>query len=301
MTQDRIKEVSQGYRVNSGLNYIQLQNYAARRLMAQSSTGNQDPELPRNYYLDTGGCRVYHTEESRRLAEIKAASTQVFKRNMGHGTIDNNCNNNVAIDSEEEEVLPKEVTESSNYINKGKNPDMPLMFKIAARTLNNPLPSDDRQQPQQQQDPSTIQNQQMAQYIVESLKGQLATGQEYSASDLEKVIRAKFPNVDDSIVASAVNMILNDTKTMKSKVAGTYKSFKLMVSARNPVSSFGKQPNPQTQPLQQQTLQQTTQQNQQNTPTQQNQQPNNDSMLTSKNASIITASNWPSIRSKIII
>ena len=143
-----IKEVSQGYKINQGSNYVYVGNYEARRLMAQSSVGNLDPELPRNYYISTDGRRVYHTEESKRLAEIRAASTQVFKRNMRSGSIGNNNNNhnNITTNDNEEEVLPREVTESNNNIlNKGmRDADLPLMFRIATRTIPNPQPSDSR-------------------------------------------------------------------------------------------------------------------------------------------------------------
>ena len=96
----------------------------------------------------------------------------------------------------------------------------------------------------------------MTQHIVDSLKEELATGQNFSAADLENIIRKKFPNVNDDIVKSAVDTILNDTTNMKSKVAGNADNFKLLVSARKLNANFNNPPNPQSQRLQQQQSQQ---------------------------------------------
>jgi hypothetical protein len=49
--------------------------------------------------------------------------------------------------------------------------------------------------------------QQMAQYIADNLKqNELATGQEFTASDLESIVRERFPNVNDNIVKLAVDL-----------------------------------------------------------------------------------------------
>ena len=103
----------------------------------QSKAANPDPDIVRNYFIDTNGKKIYRTEESRKLAEIRLASNQSFREGEGIydsnteiSTITNNINNG------EEEILPREVTESNNILNKGmKDADMPLMFKIACRDL----------------------------------------------------------------------------------------------------------------------------------------------------------------------
>jgi hypothetical protein len=103
----------------------------------------------------------------------------------------------------------------------------------------------------------------MAQYIIGNLKNnELSTGQEFTASDLENIIRNRFANANDNIVKLAIDTILNDAESMKSRVAGTFESFKLLVSARKPNPTFGKQPTAasnqsiQSQQLQQQQPQQ---------------------------------------------
>ncbi|HET7285125.1 MAG TPA: hypothetical protein VFI70_10605, partial [Nitrososphaeraceae archaeon] len=85
----------------------------------------------------------------------------------------------------------------------------------------------------EQPDPNEVADQQMAQYIVDNLKSnELSTGQEFTANDLENIIRNRFADVNDNIVKLAIDMILNDAESMKSRVAGTFDNFKLLVSAR---------------------------------------------------------------------
>jgi len=119
-----------------------------------------------------------------------------------------------------------------------RDADVPLMFKLASKTLPDPtaLPRDNAPQPDQNE----LADQQMAQYIADNLKAnELATGQEVSSSDIEGTIRDKFPGVNDNIIKLATDMIINDAESMKSRVAGNHTGFKLLVSARSP--AFGKQ------------------------------------------------------------
>src|SRR5437870_2640011 len=83
-------------------------------------------------------------------------------------------------------------------------------------------------------------DQQMAHYIADSMKqAELSTGQEFSAQDLEQIIRTRFPGVNDNIVRIAIDLIMNDAANMKSRVAiagsnNNYRNFKLLISARKP-------------------------------------------------------------------
>jgi hypothetical protein len=61
-------DTPQNYKVNPGVNYIHVSNFDSRKRMATASKGNPDPELSRNYYINSDGRKIYHTEESRRLA-----------------------------------------------------------------------------------------------------------------------------------------------------------------------------------------------------------------------------------------
>jgi hypothetical protein len=111
--------------------------------------------------------------------------------------------------------------------------------------------NDNQQQPKSN---SSAADEQMIQYIVNSLQSDLSNGQEVSASDLATLIQNKFPNTSPDIIDKAISIIMNDAETMKSRVAGTYESgFRLMISARKP--SFGNSPNQQGQQFQQQNQQ----------------------------------------------
>jgi len=168
--------------------------------------------------------------------------------------------------------LPKQVTTSTSTSTSNiRDADIsPLFFKIAARTFPKLSPSNNNlRQPPQQPDPNTIEDQKMAQYIVDNLKSnELSTGQEFTANDLENIIRNRFAGVNDNIVKLAIDMILNDAENMKSRVAGSFDNFTLLVSARKP--TFGKQPS--TQQLQQQQSPQHQQKKQPSTQSQQLQQ-----------------------------
>src|SRR6476659_1729633 len=201
-------DTDQNYRVNPGINYIHISNFDARKRMATvSKSGSIDPDIPRTYYLDANGRKIYHTEESKRLAEIRTASAQAFKLNMGinntniNNTI-NNDNNSNSNDDDNKEVLPKQVTTSTSTSTSNiRDADIsPLFFKIAARTFPKLSPSNNNlRQPPQQPDPNTIEDQKMAQYIVDNLKSnELSTGQEFTANDLENIIRNRFAGVNDN-------------------------------------------------------------------------------------------------------
>jgi len=76
---------------------------------------------------------------------------------------------------------------------------------------------------------------QVASQIVNSLKeNELSSGKEYSAADIEQLIRERFPGVNDNIVEIAVDMIMYDSQDFKGRVAGTFPNFRMLVSARNP-------------------------------------------------------------------
>jgi hypothetical protein len=76
---------------------------------------------------------------------------------------------------------------------------------------------------------------QVASQIVNSIKeNELSSGREYSAADIEQLIRQRFPGVNDNIVEIAVDMIMYDGQDFKGRVAGSFPNFRMLVSARNP-------------------------------------------------------------------
>ena len=121
-----------------------------------------------------------------------------------------------------------------SHNNKGvRDVAQPLMFKIATRGLD---PMMTQNNVTTQQDPNEVADQQMARYIAENLKAnELSTGQEFTAQELEQIIRNRFANVNDNIVKLAIDLIINDVEDVKSRVAGNgFIDFKLLVSARKP-------------------------------------------------------------------
>jgi hypothetical protein len=88
------------------------------------------------------------------------------------------------------------------------------------------------------EDPANINysaDHQVALQIVNSLKeNELSSGKEYSAADIEQLIRQRFPGVNDNIVEIAVDMIMYDGQDFKGRVAGNFPNFRMLVSERNP-------------------------------------------------------------------
>jgi hypothetical protein len=166
-------------------------------------------------------------------------------------TTNNSSNNN----GREEASVVSTRTESATAVvarNEAavKNVDQPY-YLTAAFQKKQPLShqlqtvccySSSKQMQQQQYDNvsplNDLDDQQMAQYIADSLKqNEISTGQEYSAQDLEQIIRTRFPGVNDNIVRIAIDLIMNDAANMKSRVAvaSNNKDFKLLISARKTI------------------------------------------------------------------
>jgi len=134
-----------------------------------------------------------------------------------------------------------------------KNVDQPY-YLTAAFQKKQPLShqlqtaccySSSKQMQQQQYDNvsplNDLADQQMAQYIADSLKqNELSTGQEYSAQDLEQIITTRYPGVNYNIMRIAIHLIMNDAANMKSRVASgnNYMDFKLLISARKPTTAI---------------------------------------------------------------
>jgi hypothetical protein len=93
---------------------------------------------------------------------------------------------------------------------------------------------------------------QVASQIVNSLKeNELSSAKEYSAAEIEQLIRQRFPGVNDNIVKIAVDMIMYDGQDFKGRVAGTFPNFRMLVSARNPKMQSQQQLQQQQQQQQQ--------------------------------------------------
>ena len=156
-----------------------------------------------------------------------------------------------------------------------RDTEIPFELKIATRSLE---PGTLTQNTAAAiRDQAEAADQHMASYISESIKNEeMASGAEYSADDLTAIINERFPGINANILNLAIKMIMIDSPDVKSRVAGTFPSFKLLVSARKP--AFSKQtttptsqqqtipaaPKVQAVPKQQQNQQQPDQLNQKN-------------------------------------
>lgn len=70
--------------------------------------------------------------------------------------------------------------------------------------------------------------------IVNSLKeNELSSGEEYSAAEIEQLIRQRSQGVNDNIVQIAIDMIMNDVQDLKGRMTGTFPNVRMLVSARN--------------------------------------------------------------------
>lgn len=123
--------------------------------------------------------------------------------------------------------------------------DLPFAFKLATRGMNTQLKQ--AQTSNFSEDPASLNysaDYQTAQMIANSLKqNELSSGQDYSTSDLEKLIRGRFQGVNDNIVKLAVDLIVNDAENLKARVAGTFPHIEMRVSARNPLQQQQQQRN----------------------------------------------------------
>jgi hypothetical protein len=145
--------------------------------------------------------------------------------------------NNEEEDNDISEVQPKYVSISSRNANV-KNADMPLTWKWAASSLQK---EKEKQQKQQQrkgigqgfisnfaESPENLSYDAdfaTAKNIVNELRKELLNGSEYSASDIEKMIKEKYPEINQNIIAIATNLIMNDAETMQSRVSGVFQTF----------------------------------------------------------------------------
>jgi hypothetical protein len=226
---------------------INLDDIDLKIKMAQAESSNPDPDIPRNYKILPDGTKVFSNRESERLFNMRIASGETF-RNI-HG-----IQQKTFID------LPKRSGsfDDGSYFNfssknnnggRVRDAEIPFELKIATRTLE---PGTLTQNTAAAiQDQAEAADQQMASYIAESIKNEeLASGAEYSADDLTAIINERFPGVNANILNLVIKMIMIDSPDVKSRVAGTFPSFKLLVSARKP--AFSKQTTTTTS--QQQTI-----------------------------------------------
>ena len=217
--------IPQGYRINARQtdNFFNMGNWEIQKKMAMAKRSNPDPDLPSNYRIE-GNRKIYLSPESERIANLRLASGQGFRTAIGKQDI-----NYV-------DIAPKERNNNYNINNNAKgmgDAAQPLMFKIATRGLD---PMMAQNNITTQQDLNESADQQMARYIAENLKAnELSTGQEFTAQELEQIIKNRFANVNDNIVKLAIDLIINDVEDVKSRVAGnSFNDFKLLVSARKP-------------------------------------------------------------------
>lgn len=203
--------------------------FAIQKKMANSS----HPPSSQNYFINTQGKRVYHSKEDERVAEIESCmprshfTNEVISKSqrfLHHGQ-----------KQQQAEPLLRVVTATRNI--GVKDNDQPISVKwLSAAMINqkqNLAPTSNMVE-----DPANINysaDHQVASQIVNSLKeNELSSGREYSAADIEQLIRQRFPGVNDNIIEIAVDMIMYDGQDFKGRLAGAFPNFKMLVSARNP-------------------------------------------------------------------
>ena len=203
--------------------------FAIQRKMANSPR----PPSSQNYFINARGKRVYHSKEDERVAVIESCmprshfNNEVISRSQKFLHHDQ--------PQQQPEPLPRVVTAARNI--GVKDNDQPISVKwLSAGMINqkqNLAPTSNMVE-----DPANMNysaDHQVASQIVNSLKeNELSSGKEYSAADIEQLIRQRFPGVNDNIVEIAVDMIMYDGQDFKGRVAGAFPNFRMLVSARNP-------------------------------------------------------------------
>jgi hypothetical protein len=215
--------------------------FAIQRKMANSPSNPSS----QNYFINTQGKRVYHSKEDERVAEIESC----MPRSHFTNEVTSRSQKFLHHDQKQQqpEPLPRIVTAVRNT--GVKDNDQPISVKwLSAAMINqkqNLAPTSHIVE-----DPSNMNysaDHQVALKIVNSLKeNELSSAKEYSAADIEQLIRQRFPGVNDNIVKIAVDMIMYDGQDFKGRVAGSFPNFRMLVSARKPKLQQQSQPQ-QTQ------------------------------------------------------
>src|SRR6476620_6817304 len=201
--------------------------------MQKSMANSPHPPSSQNYFINTQGRRVYHSREDERVAEIESCMPRSYFTNEVISRSQKFLHHDQP--QQQPEPLPRVVTAARNT--GVKDNDQPISVKwLLAAMVNqkrNLTPTSNMVE-----DPANINysaDHQVALQIVNSLKeNELSSGKEYSAADIEQLIRHRFPGVNDNIVKIAVDMIIYDGQDFKGRVAGTFPNFRILVSARNP-------------------------------------------------------------------
>jgi hypothetical protein len=202
-----------------------------KKLAMAERSGNTDPDLPSNHQIE-GQKKVYFSDESERIANMRFASNQGFRE--AHGI------QNKTIKDLPTRIVEKDIdrgyyfNNSNASYNKGRirDTEIPFELRIATRGLDPATLA--KNAPMSVQDQADQADLQMAQYIYQNLlQNELSSDQSFSSSDLEQIIRERFANVNDHVVQLVLDMVLHDS-SLKSKVAGSFPNFKLMFCARKP-------------------------------------------------------------------
>lgn len=237
--------------------------YAAMKKMAEA------PTLSESYTINPDGSRTYSDKAAGARREFYVNTATPLKsdavkryedfliRNTRKTDNTGYLENNVVVASK-----PKSV----------RDLDQPFSVRLAAAT-NSPINQKQNQAPSSSMsdDPASLnynEDYATAQMIINDLKkNDLASGQEFSSSDLESLIRKKYPNINDNIVHTVIDLLTNDVQDISARVAGSnYQEMRVLISAKN--AAFGKPPQPAT--LNNQTTNQSPQQQQPQQPQQNN-------------------------------
>jgi hypothetical protein len=212
-------------------------------------------KIDNSYHKDEKGSRVYNDKEAERQNNILLASARPMKSEAEI------LKENQLIRSEAERQNNHHYNSSSVSCNTSssssspsvKNVDQPFSVYLANRALNADYAAGLNLNKNQNQKLNSGQSVNMAQpsdsnnnntysddgimisHILNDLrKNVLSTGVEYDSASLTSLIKARYPNVTPSIIKAVLNLIFSDVENMKSKVAGTFPGFRLLISSRKP-------------------------------------------------------------------
>jgi hypothetical protein len=217
--------------------------FAIQKKMANSPR----PPSSQNYFINAQGKRVYHIKEDERVVEIESCMPRSHFTNQVKSRSQKFLHHDQPQQQQPETLLGVVTAARNTGV---KDNDQPISVKwLSAAMINqkqNLAPTS-----HMVEDPANMNysaDHQVASQIVNSLKeNELSSGKEYSAADIEQLIRQRFPGVNDNIIEIAVDMIMYDGQDFKGTVAGTFPNFRMLVSARRSKKQQQSQLQQQTQ------------------------------------------------------
>jgi hypothetical protein len=113
-----------------------VSNWAALKAMATSSKQYLDPDNPKSYYIDQFGNRRYHTEELKKLADMKVASTRPLRHDgFNHDSLSRIAGNDNNNKKTEVEPMPKTIITSEK--DNSRDLDQLFSIRLASKSIMN--------------------------------------------------------------------------------------------------------------------------------------------------------------------